>query len=1146
MTIKQSYISAILASFIAIIALWYAPSAYALPADSYAKESVLAKGNWVKVKVSEDGGIQHISPSKLKEWGFANPSAVKIFGYGGAPISHLLNGDQIDDLVQVPTYRNGNNIYFYAQSVTTWRTDNLIPYVQYQHPYATEAYYFITDRSDIDPLTISEVDATPQSGGKEISTYTARTFHEKELTSPAESGNFMLGEDFRFTSSREYSITLPGYIDNTPVLILTSFGAKVTGGTGLISFTANGKEIETSESDKITPIESNNGAFLRLIRTLKTVQLIENNLRLGVKFTTSGSATIANLDYITLNYTAKISVGRFRTEKETSTQDVIVINDEIVDDKLQLWDVTTPHSPFAIKGNREGKIVKFSPSQKGHREYVSFSTNWSTPSPQMVEKVSNQSIHSEATPDMIIITPTEYKAQAQRIADLHLMLDSMRVLVVEETKVFNEFSSGTPDFMAYRKMAKMFYDRGADSTGHRLGYILLFGRGTYDNRKLSSTIKALKYPMLLTWQTDSGLNEIDSYSTDDILGQLEDGAGNDFSNDHLSIAVGRMPVKSVTEAKNVVDKLYAYTTKQDFGTWKNNVMIIADDMNSGIHMEQADAVIEGHKTNGGESYVYNRIYLDAFPLENSGSGRSFPEARKKMFQKLNEGVLYLNYIGHSGNYAWTGDGLLTFNDINSMYLKHYPLMLTASCEFTRLDKAEETGGETLFLNPRGGAIALFTTARQVYISDNGMLNKSISRYMFARDKNGKHYRIGDILRHGKNSIGNNTNKLKYFLVGDPALRLAYPTYGVKLESINGKPVSSDNMPIFQARQSITLKGSITDSNGKVATDFNGAIIPTLYDIEENVETHGYSAGSEEGKVYNYLDRSNKLSIAKDSVINGEFTVTVAIPSEINAPSQYDNYTPAMLNFYANSVDGIEANGNNEQFYIYGYDTEADTDTIGPTIELFALNSQSFADGDQVNESPLVMALIHDENGINLSNSGIGHQMTLLLDNNISYSDVASYYTPDFTSVGNKGSINYSLSDLSEGEHTLRLKVWDTFNNSSEKTITFNVVNGLKPEMHDVYAVGNPAKEDAKFYIKHNRPDALITVTLYVYDLMGRLVWSTQESGKSDMFTSFPITWNLTDQSGRRVPRGIYVYKAGISTDGVQETTKAKKIAVAAE
>lgn len=1122
-----------------LFCLTSAEKALALTADSYASESALAKGNWVKIKV-QGSQIHSITARDIKNWGFKDLNSIKIFGYGGAPISLVLNNSQIDDLSQVPVLNTGERLYFYAQGVTAWKESSNIEYVQYQHPYATEAYYFVTDRDDIEQLAIQTVDGSVPSSANGITTYTERIFHETESVSPSESGNLLLGEDFRFTTSQDFKFSLPGYVKDTDVKILTAFAAETTGGNGSkLSFKANGTSLDATTNDNIPAIGSGY-ALIKTAETVKSVKLDSEDLTFNIKYTPTGTVLAANLDYITINYTALLRCNSyFRTSSSANTSPLVLSSCSA---NTQIWDVTVPNSPYAISGTLEGSTLSFMPNANGNREYAAFDSQSTYSAPALAGRVTNQNIHGEATPDMIIITPSEFKEQAQRIADLHLQLDSMRVLVAEEEAVFNEFSSGTPDFMAYRKMAKMFYDRGVDETGHKLGYVLLFGRGTYDNRKLSSTVKALKYPMLLTWQTDNGSDEIESYSTDDILGMMSDGSGSSIGRDKMDIAVGRMPVKSVTEAKNVVDKLYAYTTKQDFGTWKNNIMVIADDMNNGVHMEQGDSVINNHKRYGGGSYVYNRIYLDAFEVESSGSGRSFPEAKKKMLQKLNEGVLYLNYIGHSGNVGWTGDGLLNINDINNMYLKHYPLMLTASCEFTRLDKASETGGETLFLNPRGGAIALITSARQVLITDNGQLNRNIAKYMFSRDENGKHLRIGDIIRLGKNQLSTNTNKLKFFLVGDPALRLAYPTYGVKLEAINGSPISDDNMPVLKARQSMTLQGSITDINGNKATDFNGSVIPTLYDAEESVVTHGYG---DDGKEYTFLDRSNKLSVSKDSVRNGEFTVKVAIPSEINAPSSFDNYTPAMLNFYASSNDGIEANGNNEQFYIYGYDSEAAADTIGPEIKMFVLNTENFKNGDNVNEAPMVIASVSDESGINLSNSGIGHQMTLVLDQTTTFSDVASYYTPDFTTTGNAGSINYSLSDLTEGEHTLKLKVWDTFNNSSEQTIQFNVISGLKPDLYDVYAVGNPATTEAKFYIKHNRPDALITLTLYVYDLMGRLVWSSKESGKSDMFTSFPIVWDLTDMAGRRVPRGIYVYKAGISTDGVQETTKAKKIAVTA-
>ena len=173
-------------------------------------------------------------------------------------------------------------------------------------------------------------------------------------------------------------------------------------------------------------------------------------------------------------------------------------------------------------------------------------------------------------------------------------------------------------------------------------------------------------------------------------------------------------------------------------------------------------------------------------------------------------------------------------------------------------------------------------------------------------------------------------------------------------------------------------------------------------------------------------------------------------------------------------------------------------------------------------------------------------LTLTLDGTNSYNDVSSYYSPMYADQGTMGSINYQLSDLAPGMHTLRLRVWDVFNNVGEKTITFKVVNGLAPTISDVYCAANPASVETSFYVKHNRPDAVVSVTIEVYDLMGRLVWNTTQSGRSDMYTSTPVTWDLTDRSGRRVPRGIYVYRATITTDGVKEATKAKKLAVTGE
>ena len=537
------------------------------------------------------------------------------------------------------------------------------------------------------------------------------------------------------------------------------------------------------------------------------------------------------------------------------------------------------------------------------------------------------------------------------------------------------------------------------------------------------------------------------------------------------------------------------------------------------------------------------MFTDAFNAVSAGGARTYPDARTKMFTALNEGVLWWNYVGHASTQNWTGEGLLMRSDVETkLFYKRLPVLYAATCEFCYFDNSVLSSGEHMFLNPNGGVIALICPPRKAYISNNGRLTSAVSRYAFSRDEKGKQRRIGDIIRLAKNEFSEDIdNKRRYFVFGDPAMRLAYSPYTARVETINGKPVDKDNMPVFKAREQVEFSGSIVGADGKILPNFNGAIVSTLFGPEQTVVTHGYGPKDDADTVH-YDDRPNRLAINMDTVIGGRFTVRVIIPSEVN--NEYDNYSPSLINLYAyDRRDTLEAMGSNSDFFIYGYEDEEVADTIGPKIIVMGLNNEQFENGSNVNESPLLLATVSDDSGVNFSSAGIGHNMTLTLDGTNSYNDVNSYYTPMFAEQGTKGSINYQLNDLAQGPHTLRLRVWDVYNNMSEKTISFNVVNGLAPDIADVYCAGNPASVEASFYVRHNRPDAVVSVTIEVYDLMGRLVWNTTQSGRSDMYTSAPVTWDLTDMSGRRVPRGIYVYRATISTDGVKEATKSKKLAV---
>lgn len=1122
-------------------------NATALDKSYYAESSKLASGKWVKISVMESG-IYQITADDIRNWGLGSDlSQIHVFGYGGAPLSETMLGDNYaDDLPQMPVVRTEGRILFYAQGPVTWRyfRNGALTHLQVQNPYAISGSYFVTNDSRFNDVEIPRAENTPR--GAPVTTFIDRLYHEQEICNPGETGRVFLGESFVSNRSQTFKFNLDGLVSGSTVKLYTVFAAQTVGCTSSIAVSYNGNALPVTNNDVMGANQSlQHDHYQTTWPNIKTFTLDDTEeLDVTLNYNCTGTVNLARLDFITVNYESQLALRNGSLAfcfQDASTSRCYNLSN--CGSATRVWDVTRPFAPVQMNVEGADGTVSFTPVDGGRREFVAFDESGTYNHPEFLSEVANQDIHSEPVPDMIILAPSAYLDQARRVAEMHENYDGFRVLLLDHEKVFNEFSSGTQDAMAYRRLCKMFYDRSDNDAEHKLGYLLLFGCGSYDNRLVGTNASVLNYPRLLTWQSDESKEESTSITTDDYFGILNDGSGNGFG-ERLSIAVGRMIVKSTSEARTAVNKLVKYVTKPDYGAWKNQALMVADDENSAAHMMQDTTMVENSRKNGGSDIVFNRVYIDAFNAVSEGGSRSYPDARAKLFNTLNEGAVWWNYIGHASTQNWTGEGLLMRSDVESrLFYRHLPVLYAATCEYTRFDNSVLSSGERIYLNANGGAIAVVCPARLAYISDNGALSAEMGKYVFSRDESGKPRRLGDIVRLAKNGVlAYSDNRLRFIVYGDPAMRLAWAPYRAVVETINGQPVDADTKPVFKAREQVEFGGRIVDWNDELVTNFDGSIVSTLFDAEQSITTHGYG---KDGAKFTYQDRANRLAINVDTVVGGRFTVRVVIPSEVN--NEYDNYSPALINLYAyDRRDSLEAKGANSDFYIYGYEDEQVTDTIGPTIIVMNLNDDNFTDGCQVNESPLLLATIADDSGVNFSSAGIGHNMTLTLDGTGSFNDLVSFYTPAYAEQGTLGNITYQLNDLAPGQHTLRLRVWDVYNNVGEKTITFNVINGLAPEIADVYCAANPASVETSFYVKHNRPDAVVSVTIEVFDLMGHRVWSATQSGRSDMYTSVPVTWDLTDVSGRRVPRGIYVYRATITTDGVKEATKAKKLAVTGE
>ena len=797
-----------------------------------------------------------------------------------------------------------------------------------------------------------------------------------------------------------------------------------------------------------------------------------------------------------------------------------------------VFDVTDALNVKRVEADLNGSELSFTIPAGRLREFVLVQTNQTFPSPEVVGEVASSNLHGLEQRDMIIISAPSLVQQAERLAVAHREKDGLTVEVVTPEAIYNEFSSGTPDATAYRRLMKMFYDRSS-SLGNPPKYLLLFGDGIYDNRGISGEVQGVsRSNMLLTFQSQESLN-VYSYATDDYFAFLEDNSGSNFSRDKMCVGVGRFPIRTVTEATQMVDKTISYMENKDSGSWKNNVTFVADDGNNEDsfttnHMKQADQLAEAIEEMQ-PGFLVNKVYFDAYKRSSLGT---YPDVHNEIEKLLKSGQLLINYTGHGSTTHWADESVWTQTDINNSSYKHLPVWVTATCDFTRFDDVKTSAGESVFLNPTSGGIALFTTTRVVFSGNNANLNKALIDNLFQEGANSR-YTLGEAMMYTKRQL-NDSNKLNFILIGDPALKFAYPEYKARVTAVNGEAVSDEPFE-FKALSRITVEGEILNPPGSFAADFTGVLSSTIFDSQSSITTLGNSS-----EKFTYLDYPNTIYIGRDSVRNGKFSFTFMVPKDIS----YSN-KKGKLNLYASS-ETKEAQGSFFDFIVGGTSDTAETDTIGPEIRQIYLNDSSFVSGDKVNTTPYFVAKLWDKSGVNITGSSVGHDMMLTIDSMPSMSyNLNSYYAllPDSE---NEGLVQFSIPELEPGMHTAEFKVWDILNNSTTYTFTFEVAEGLKPNLIEMYATPNPARDQVEFFLHHNRPESNLKVTVMVYDMTGKFLWSTEKSGSSELFKAYIVTWNLTDNGGRRLRPGVYLYRAAISTNNSKEATKANKLIILAQ
>lgn len=767
------------------------------------------------------------------------------------------------------------------------------------------------------------------------------------------------------------------------------------------------------------------------------------------------------------------------------------------------------------------------------------------PTAKYVYNITNQDLHADKDYDMVIIIPTSQKLlkQAQRLAKHHADHDGLNVRIVPADELYNEFSSGTPDVSAYKRYMKMLYDK-SDSL-HMPKSLLLFGDCTFDNRMLisdakSETKKNSLDDYLLCYESENSFSSTECYVSDDFLTYLDDEEDISTFVGLPDIGVGRFPCTSEEEAKILVDKTINYALNTNAGSWQNTIMFLGDDGNNNIHMHDVNDVAE-QTISEHPGYYVRKIYWDAFNRTSLSTGNRYPDATEIIKQQQNNGALIIDYAGHGSPTSISHEIVLSVKDFANFKGNNLPLWVTASCEIMPFDSNDETIGEKALLNAEGGAVAFYGTTRTVYVPQNKKINSAFMKYVLSYDENGKPVTLGEAQRLAKNYLVKNgieitKNKLQYSLLGDPALSLALPTYTAVIDNINGIDVESDSLPQLRAGDKVSIKGHI-ELAGNKAENFSGTLDAMVRDTKETVKCKLNNTTSEGADTaFIFTDRKNNLYHGTNKVENGEFNFTFAVPKDIN----YADGT-GLINIYAyDPALKASAHGACDKFTVNGSNI-AENDSIGPSIYCY-LNSEDFTFGGEVNSTPFFVAQISDKDGINASGAGIGHDMTLIIDGDIDKTyNLNDNFTFDYESY-TSGQTFYALPALSEGKHTLKFRAWDILNNPSTTTLDFVVKKSIQPNIVDVYATNNPARESTTFVVAHNFCGAELELVIDIMDTSGRLLWSTSERGIATTNT-IAYKWDLTTDSGAKLNTGIYLYRIKLSSNGSSYASKTQKILI---
>lgn len=1082
--------------------------------------SPLSAGKWAKFSVAENG-VYKIDFNQLKNAGFnvesIDPRNIKLYGNGNGMLPQARSEARTNMLQEIAIqvngesdgkFNNGDFILFYGEGPDKYFYDAQRQIFNYENNlYDDKNFYF---------LTVSE-QAGKRIANQEnlsgdftlVTSFNDFIYHELDNHNELNSGRQWFGEQFDISTTLELTFEKPGIIDGSEVKIVSGVMGQ-TFNPASFNLTVNGNQAINQPIPTI--LNTQYGVKGRMV--VDTVTVLANNLgmqgsntqRFRYQYTKGSSGrSIGYLDFLLVNIVRGLSLYGDQTiftsgeslNNPTSRFEVNGVNQNVL-----IWDVTDPFTCLNQVYQLNSSKAIFSTPTNSLKQFIVFDASKSK-TPVYEKEIANQNLFGKSS-SFLIVTNSDFLAEAQRLANHRESKNGISTLVVTTEEIFNDFSGGKQDPAAIRDFAEQLYSRG-------LKNLLLFGRSSYDykNRVNKNT------NLVPTYESRNSLSPLETYSSDDYFGFLEIDEGEWSESPAIShtldIGVGRLPVKSREEAANIVDKLIAYDNNpKAMGFWRKEILFVADDGDFNLHQSDADKMAQKIET---EDFQLDtkKLYLDAFKQVSKPSGQVSPDARAALLKSIKKGNVIVNFTGHGSEKIWLQEQILDEDLIDKWDNKNvFPLLVTATCEFGRHDDPSQiSSSELALIRKDGGAIGFVTASRPVNAASNAFLNNAFYESLFTRE-DGRFRDLGSVFRDTKNNSLNGVSNRNYALLADPSMHLAIPDAEIIATKIS--TVSGDDT--LKALSKVVVEGEVR-LNNVLDNTFQGTLVLELKDKEFLFNTFG-----DENPVFTYKSRSNTLFRGQATVSDGVFHTEFILPKNI----AYQVGTGKLSMYAKNNSNTVDAIGGATDFKIGESENDDGSDKTPPQINVF-IGDTTFVNGGIASSNTRLVARLFDVSGINIANYGVGNNLVAVLDNDQVF-ELGEYYLSDVDDFS-KGTIEFPIEGLEPGLHTLEVRAWDVYNNGGSASVTFVVTGENQLAIEDLRNYPNPFFDETTFLFTHNRSGEDLQVFASIVDMMGQPVATLEYVINDSQYLVTLPPWNGTNTAGTKLSKGLYLLRVTV-------------------